>query len=87
MTLSAWGRNQTVPFCYALVYHCPCGCRPPMRNIDYISPSEGGGSMDEPAVRERVKATAERLAEDLRRKGYLDVSVEPRYAGPDPEPN
>lgn len=75
--------SLTTPFCYAVIYHCNCGCQPPKRDLDYISPGYEYERMEDPAIHARVKAAAERWADDRRAKGYLDVRVEPRYATPD----
>lgn len=74
--------SQTAPLFYAVLYECPCGCSPRKRDVDYLSWKDGE-TMETPAQRKVVRLAAEKWANELRAKGYLNVRVEPRYATPD----
>lgn len=78
--------SQTAPLFYAVLYECPCGCSPRKRDVDYVSRKDEE-TLENPAHREAVRLAAEKWADELRAKGYLNVRVEPRYATPDIEVN
>ena len=74
-------QNLLVPYAYAVLYYCHCGCGTKTPSIDYISPAEG--TLEDEAVRAGCLVAAEQHAEHLRAKGYLNVTVEPRYSTPE----
>jgi hypothetical protein len=72
-------QNLALPYCYAVVYVCSCGCGERCESL--VLPTTG--TLEDDMVRRATMLAASTVAEVVCAAGYRDVRVEPRYSTPE----